>query len=144
MIESGVVRLVLDTDVMVAAVRSAAGASRHIVTAAVDRRLVLLLSPVLLLEYEAVLKRPEHLRAAAARVGDIDAVLDEIAATCERVDLHYMWRPQLADVADEMVLETAVNGRAECLVTFNVRHFRPAADRFGIEVARPAAIVGRI
>lgn len=137
-------RIVLDTDVMVAAIRSAAGASRHILMAGVDGSVTLLVSPVLLLEYEAVLKRPEHLLAAGAGVDDIEAVLDEVAAVCERVELHYMWRPQLADVADEMVLETAANGRADCLVTFNVRHFRAAAGMFGIEVVRPAEIAGRI
>jgi predicted nucleic acid-binding protein len=54
------------------------------------------------------------------------------------VHLHYLWRPQLRDAGDEMVLETAVNGRANGLVTFNVEDFQPAACRFGIELLTPA------
>lgn len=134
-------RLVFDTDVMVAALRSAAGASRRLLLAAVDGRITQLVSPVLMFEYEAVLKRPDHLRAAGADEADVDVILDQVAATAERVELHYLWRPQLAD---EMVLETAINGRADLLVTFNVRHFQPAAGRFGLEAVRPADIARRI
>lgn len=137
-------RLVFDTDVMVAALRSAAGASRRLLLAAVDGRITQLVSPVLMFEYEAVLKRPDHLRAAGADEADVDVILDQVAATAERVELHYLWRPQLADVADEMVLETAINGRADLLVTFNVRHFQPAAGRFGLKALRPADIARRI
>lgn len=97
-----------------------------------------------MIEYEAVLKRPVHLDAAGASLSDIEVVLDQLAASAERVDFHFLWRPQLTDVADEMVLETAVNGRADCIVSFNVRHFGRAAERFGLAVARPADLVWRI
>ena len=95
-------------------------------------------------EYEAVLKRPAHLHSAGASEADVEVVLDMLAAAAERVELHYLWRPQLTDVDDEMVLETAVNGRADALVTFNTRHFVPPATRFGLAVVRPGDIVGRI
>jgi putative PIN family toxin of toxin-antitoxin system len=137
-------RLVLDTDVLVAALRSATGASRRILLAGIDQRCTLLVSPVLMFEYEAVLKRPAHLHSAGASEADVDVVLDMLAAAAERVELHYLWRPQLTDVGDEMVLETAVNGRADALVTFNTRHFVPSATRFGLAVVRPGNIVGRI
>jgi predicted nucleic acid-binding protein len=71
----------------------------------------------------------------------IDQVLARLAALCEPVEIHFRWRPQLADAADEMVLEAAVNGRADALATFNLRDFAGAADRFGLVVARPAAIL---
>ncbi|WP_429643066.1 PIN domain-containing protein [Skermanella aerolata] len=61
----------------------------------------------------------------------------------EPARLDYLWRPQLGDVADEMVLETAINGRADCIVTFNQRHFIPAA-RFGIDVVFPIDALRRI
>lgn len=57
--------------------------------------------------------------------------------------LHYLWRPQLGDVADEMVLETAINGRADVIASFDGRHFGPAS-RFGIGVVNPAALLRRI
>ncbi|WP_232302723.1 PIN domain-containing protein, partial [Elstera litoralis] len=69
--------------------------------------------------------------------------LDYLAGLVEPVQLHYLWRPQLGDVADEMVLETAINGTADCIVTFNTRHFGPAT-RFGIEAIWPEEALRRI
>ena len=130
-------RIILDTDVMVAAMRSATGASRQLLLAGVDHRFILLVSPALLLEYESVLKRPEHLAAARADEAAVDVVLDLVAATAEHVEMHYLWRPQLADVGDELVLEAAINGRADALVTFNLRDFEIGAQRFGLKICRP-------
>lgn len=130
-------RLVLDTDVMVAALRSRLGASRFLVTRALRRHYVLLLSVPLMLEYEAVLTRPHHLKAAKATRGDVTELLDALAAIATPVQPKFTWRPLLADAADEMVLETAVSGSAGMIITFNVRHFLSAARRFGIRVMRP-------
>jgi predicted nucleic acid-binding protein len=69
--------------------------------------------------------------------------LDYLAGLIEPVKIHYLWRPQLGDVADEMVLETAINGRANCIVTFNTRHFEPGI-KFGINVIRPDEAMRRI
>jgi putative PIN family toxin of toxin-antitoxin system len=130
-------RIVLDTDVMVAAVRSNVGASRRLLVAALSGRFEPLLSVPLMLEYEAVLKRPKHLRAAGATHADIDAILDALAAVGTPIVPSFSWRPELADPADEMVLETAVNGQADLIVTFNVTHMRPVRERFGIRALRP-------
>jgi hypothetical protein len=62
----------------------------------------------------------------------MNAILDAVAAVAEPVRLRFLWRPQLKDPADEMVLETAVNGIADRLVAFNLRHLKPAAKKFGI------------
>jgi len=132
-------RLVLDTDVVVAAVRSDQGASRQLLLAALDRRIVVLASVPLMIEYEAVLKRPQHLAAMGLAVDEVDVILDALAAIVERVRLTFLWRPSLVDPNDEMVLDTAVNGGADRLVTFNVRHFEEAAGRFGLKVSAPGA-----
>jgi putative PIN family toxin of toxin-antitoxin system len=131
------VRIVLDTDVMVAALRSNTGASRQLLISALRKRFDLLLSVPLILEYEAVMKRPEHLRVAGATRDDIDAILNALAATSVAVTPNFSWRPELSDPADEMVLETAVNGQADLIVTFNVTHLRDGARRFGIRAIRP-------
>lgn len=60
------------------------------------------------------------------------------------VSTYFRWRPQLRDPGDEMVLEAAVNGRAEAIVTFNLRHYRAVPERFGIEIMRPAEALRRI
>jgi len=103
----------------------------------------MMVSVPLCLEYEAVLTRPEHLLASGLTARQVAEFLDYLAGIVEPVKLHYLWRPQLSDVADEMVLETAINGRANCIVTFNTRHFGPAA-RFGIDVIWPDEAIRRI
>ena len=108
-------RVVLDTDVMVSALRSASGSSRQLLLAGIDRRIELVVTAPLMLEYEAVMKRPDHLLAAGADEAAVDVILDMVAATAHAIDVHYLWRPQLADIADELVLEAAVNGRADRL-----------------------------
>ena len=133
-------RAVLDTDVMVAALRSGLGASRQLLLAALDRRFVMLASVALMLEYEAVLTRPEHLAAAGISADDASTVLDALAGVVEPVRLTFLWRPRLKDPADEMVLETAVTGAADCLVTFNLKHLGQAARRFGIRAVNPGEV----
>ena len=135
---------VLDTNVLVAAFRSDAGASRWILESARVGRFKLLLSVPLMLEYESVLTRPEHLAACGATREDVSAVLDELALIGERVELAVRLRPMLPDPNDEMVLETAINGRADAIITFNERHFGGVAGRFGCSVLRPAEAVRQL
>ena len=92
----------------------------------------------LFLEYESVLKRPQTLQRAGATAADIDVVLDALAAVLVRVDIWYLWRPQLRDSNDDMVLEAAANAGASHIVTFNLRDFGTVPRRFGIETCRPA------
>ena len=129
-------RAVLDTNVLVAARRSRGGASNALLRAADARAFVMIASVPLFFEYEAVLTRPEHLAVLGLTERMVAEFLDHLAAVIEPVSLSYLWRPQLIDVGDEMVLETAINGRADTIVTFNIRHFGPAR-RFGISLLRP-------
>ena len=139
-------RLVLDTAAMVAAIRSNAGASRRLLITALEqqRGLTLLVSVPLLIEYEAVMTRLEHLRAARLSAEDIGVLLDAVVAVAEPVRLAFLWRPTLTDADDDMVLEAAVNGRADGIVTFNRRDFGPAAEQFGIPVLSPGEAVKRL
>jgi putative PIN family toxin of toxin-antitoxin system len=137
-------RVVLDSDVVVAGVLSPTGASRQLLIAAVDRRFELLVSVPLMLEWEAVLKRPEILRAAGGDVDAMDVVLDQLAAVGVPVDLHFLWRPRSQDPDDDMVLETAINGRADVIATFNIRHLAAGALYFGVAVELPAAVLRRL
>jgi putative PIN family toxin of toxin-antitoxin system len=136
-LQRGFVRLVLDTDVLVAALRSDKGASRQLIIPALDGKVELLVSVPLMVEYESVLTRAEHLRASGLTIEDVNEILDALARVLTPVRLRFLWRPRLKDPADEMVLETAVNGGADRLVTFNVRHLAGAAGEFGIRVMRP-------
>jgi putative PIN family toxin of toxin-antitoxin system len=134
-------RVVIDTSVVVAGLRTRLGAGNAVLRLVADRRLVLLASPPLFLEYEDVLKRPEQRFAHGLELEVIDEFLAELAALVEPVELHYRWRPQSRDPNDEMVLETAINGQADALVTYNVVDFAVACERFGIPVLRPADLL---
>ena len=96
-----------------------------------------LVSVPLVSEYEAVLLRPEHLAAAGASEADMLALIDDIVAAAEAVDRHYLVRPLLRDPADHHVVETAVNGQADLLISFNVRDLAPAARLYPFRLATP-------
>ena len=136
-------RVVLDTNILVSAARSRKGASFALLSALRAGRFVALVSVPLMLEYEAVLKRPEQLAASGRSATMTDAFLDALSLRAEPVHLHYLWRPQLRDPADEMVLETALNGRAEALVTLNTGDFG-AASHFRLPVLTPGAFLRRL
>ena len=137
-------RIVLDTDVVVAAMRSPSGASAGLLQSAVDGRIQLLANVALILEYEAVCLRPEHLKAANLRIAQAQLFLNSVAALSEPVESHFIWRPQLKDPSDEMVLEAAVNGRARAIVSFNHRDFGSAPRQFGIELLLPRDAYKRV
>lgn len=134
-------RVVLDTSVIATALRSRTGASFVLLLAVQHRRLVPLATPSLFLEYEEVLKREGQRDVSGLTLDEIDELLAELAALVEPVEVHMRWRPQLRDPDDEMVLEAAINGRADALVTYNVRDFSDAAPRFGIRLLRPADLL---
>jgi len=130
-------RYVMDTSVVASALRSRLGASSAFLRLALHGRFELLASPPLFLEYEDVLLRPEQRLAHGLSIEQVNGFLEEFAALIEPVDIHFRWRPQVADPGDEMVLEAAINGHADALITHNVRHFSPAALRFQLSVLTP-------
>ena len=130
---------VLDTNVVIAAVGSDQGASRQFLLGALKGRFEILLSVALMLEYEAVLTRPEHLAASGLNSRDVGHILDDLAAVGRLVRLAFRWRPTLQDAADHMVLETAVNGGAGAIVTFNQRDFLRGVQGFACRLITPAA-----
>lgn len=136
--------MVLDTTVLIAALRSDRGASRVLLEKALDGEFTLLASVPLMLEYETVATRTEHLEAAGLSEEDVEAVLDALATVIEPVRLAFLWRPMLPDGDDDMVLETAVNGQADILVTVNRRDFEPAVGTFSLKVVSPADAVRRL
>jgi putative PIN family toxin of toxin-antitoxin system len=137
-------RVALDTNVIVAALRSRTGASNALVRAVRQGRLEAVASVPMLLEYEAVLLRADHRRAIGFTVAQVQQFLDGLAALLIPVTPYFLWRPTLRDPDDEMVLDAAVNGRAEAIVTFNVRDFLPAATKFQLAILTPAQIVRRL
>jgi predicted nucleic acid-binding protein len=131
----------MDTDTIVAAMRSPGGASAAILRAARSGRVTLLATAPLCFEYEAVCIRPEHCAAAGFSPADVNVFLDALIELIEPVDVWFLWRPLLRDPDDELVLEAAVNGQATAIATFNRRDFLPASSRFGVAILLPAEAI---
>ncbi|MFZ0138239.1 MAG: putative toxin-antitoxin system toxin component, PIN family [Candidatus Sulfotelmatobacter sp.] len=134
-------RVVLDTSVVVAALRSRNGAANAVLRLVAQRAVTLVATPPLFLEYEDVLKRAEQRLAHKLNLQQIDEFLAELAALIEPVQARFLWRPQTHDPNDEMVLEAAINGRADALITYNISDFASGGKRFGIEVITPADLL---
>ncbi|MGO8713378.1 MAG: putative toxin-antitoxin system toxin component, PIN family [Rhizomicrobium sp.] len=137
-------RCVLDTNVVVAGMRSPRGASAAILMAARRSELTLVANVALALEYEAICRMAEHRMAAGLTQQQAGIFLDAVIAMAEPVETHFMWRPQLRDPGDELVLEAAVNGQAAAIVTFNQRDFGDTPATFGIELLSPVEMLRRI
>jgi putative PIN family toxin of toxin-antitoxin system len=132
---------VLDTSVIVAALRSRRGASNRLIELIALGRVQPLVSTALFLEYEDVLRRPENRLATGMSERDVDRFLAAFASAAEGIDVTFRWRPQLKDPRDELVLEAAVNGQADVLITHNVRDFAGAAKLFNLRVLLPREVL---
>ena len=138
------IRATLDTNVLVAGLRSQNGASFRVLSRWLQGDFVACASVPLWLEYEATLKRSDVAMAHGLAADEVEALLDAWAVHVVPVELRFLWRPQLRDPKDEMVLETALNGRTDALVTFNHDDFEKAARRFRLPLWRPQELLARL
>jgi len=135
---------VLDTDVVVAAMRSPTGGSAELLREIVAGKAVMLLTVALALEYEAICTLAEHRLASGLSAPETGLYVDTLIGMAEPVPLFFRWRPQLRDPGDELVLDAAVNGRADAIVTFNEKDLREARSGFDIEVLPPGEVLRRL
>lgn len=129
--------IVLDTSVLYAGLRSTQGASRVILESLAAGQLTTVLTPALFLEYEERLLGDPVLHDLGLTDQSLVELLDDIAARSYRVRIDIRWRPVSVDPDDDMVIECAVNGQADVLLTFNKRDLHIAYDQFGIPVLTP-------
>jgi putative PIN family toxin of toxin-antitoxin system len=134
-------RVVLDTNVLVSALRSRKGASFKVVSLVGKRLFQLSVSVPLVLEYESAAKRVSKL--VGLNYSDIDDILDYICKVAEHRDIYYLWRPFSKDPKDDMVLEVAVESESEYIVTHNVRDFT-GIEKFGLEAITPRQLLEKI
>ena len=127
-------RIVTDTNVLVAALRSRRGWSFTLLSSIGVGGLIHVLSVPLVMEYESVLQRDGMVPMQPDAVRD---VIDYLCATGVHQDIHFLWRPKLPDAKDDMVLETAVNGGCDIIVTHNLRDFAPAQS-LGVRAMTPS------
>ena len=135
--------VVIDTSILVAALRNRNGASNALLVDVLEGKLRWLCSVPLFYEYEAVLSRPTLLMDLGRSLAEMNGFLMDLAAIGVPVDLHFLWRPQLRDPDDELLVETAANGQADFLVTHNLKDFAPVVGRFGFEIVAPGELLRR-
>ena len=133
--------IVLDTNVLIAGLRSRNGASFQVLSLVGESAFELNVSVPLVLEYEEVAKR--EARALGLTHAEIDDVLDYLCAVATHREIYFLWRPVLRDAADDMVLEVAVEAGCDIVVTHNVRDF-VGAERFGVRALTPGEFLKRI
>lgn len=133
--------MILDTDVIIAAIRSSSGASAEIVRQVLRGELQIELSVAVALEYEAVATRTEHLEAGEITAIDAINLIDALVALASPVEIHFRWRPQLRDADDEMIFEAAINAQNRTIVTFNTKDFAMAADNFDVTLLKPRQLL---
>ena len=135
-------RIVIDTNVLVAALRSQQGLSNKLVMLADAKRFQMCVSVPLVLEYEDVLKRKSAGVKLAPEI--IDDILDYLIKIAFEQEIHFLWRPFLKDATDDMVLELAVASRCSAIVTFNVKDFVHVEEQFGIQIMTPRQFLNSI
>ena len=137
-------RIVLDTASFVSAVRSGGGAGSAVVKSILSGEVVALMDHKLGLEYREVALRPEHLAVSPlSREGILDLIAT-VEGVAEGVRVTMKHRPLSPDPKDDMVLDIAINGRADAIVTSNIRHFMAAAKRHKIAVLTPAQLLEKL
>jgi len=135
---------VLDTASFVTAVRSSGGAAGEVMRMIFREEVVVLMDFKLGLEYREVALRPEHVNASVLNRGEILELIEALEAFSEPVEVLIKNRPLTSDPDDDMVMDLAINGGAEALVTGNTKHFASAGKRFGIPVLSPTELLEQI
>jgi putative PIN family toxin of toxin-antitoxin system len=138
------VRIVLDTASFVTAVRSSDGAAGDVVRMVFRGEVVPLMDLKLGLEYRDVALRPEHLSASYLSGLEILELIEALEAFAESVEVVVKHRPLSTDPNDDMVLDVAINGQAEALITNNTKHFAESGKRFGVPVLSPAELISKM
>jgi len=128
-------RVVFDTSVLVAAVRSRRGASFALVRSIPASEFQLCLSVALYAEWQEVLSRPENLPPGHS-AEEARRFLRHLASQAHLQEIHFLWRPFLADPDDDMVLELAFAAGCRYILTHNVRDFR-GSERLGVTAMTP-------
>lgn len=129
--------IILDTNVLVSALRSRSGFSRRLVVDVLQGVVVAAVSVPLFIEYEDVLTRPAQLKAFGLTATEVGRFLDGLAGVLTPAEISFLWRPQLKDPADEIVLEAAANASASHIVTWNTKDFSPASGMFDMKIVTP-------
>jgi putative PIN family toxin of toxin-antitoxin system len=135
-------KIIIDTNVVLSGLRSKLGASYRLLELIPKEKFEFYISPALILEYEDVLKRNSGVDIKQSE-SEIDDILDYLCLVGEHAKIYYLWRPQLKDPADDMILELAVASGVKQIITFNIKDFEQAKS-FGITPMPPRQFLKKI
>jgi putative PIN family toxin of toxin-antitoxin system len=133
--------VVLDTSVLVSAIRSRRGASFELVSLVGTEAFDVAVSVPLVLEYEDALLR--HIAASTLTKEDVRSLIDYVCNVAVKQEVFFLWRPFLRDPGDDLVLELAIAARCEAIVTHNLRDFR-GAEKFGVNILTPGQFLRKL
>ena len=139
-----VLDIVIDTNVVIAALRSKRGASFKLLSMMGTKKFSSHDSVAIVLEYEDVLQR--HRGELGLSQEDVSDLIDSLCALAKHHEIYYLWRPSLPDANDELILELAVSTQCEYIVTHNLGDFK-GAEKFGIKIVTAGAflkIIGEV
>ncbi len=142
-------KILIDTNVIVAALLSVNGVSNRLLTwLFMQDRKLLVMSNTLVTEYEDVLLREKHRSLYKDfSTEDLTSFIDDICLISHHQKINFLWRPFLKDIKDDMVLETAFNASSDYIITYNQKDFHGVKKHFGIKIITPKEflkIVGAI
>lgn len=132
-------RVVLDTNVLVAGLKSRIGKSFQLIDLILQNRIQPAVTTPLVLEYDDVLNRPQMLPSVFSKK-EIGQFLDWIVFKSSHHRVHYLWRPFLPDPKDDLVLEAALASESRFIITFNLKDFREAKS-LGVTVLTPSEFI---
>lgn len=138
------VRIVFDTSSLITALRSNKGAAAEVLRLVLSGDLIILMDYKIASEYRDVALRPEHLAASRQSTDKILTLIGALEDLAEPIQIVRKPRPLSSDPNDDMILDVAINGRADAVVTQNAKHFKIAAKRYRIDVLSPVELLAAL
>jgi|SRR3990167_1612418 len=130
--------IVVDTNVFVAALLSAEGASREIIRRCIKKQYLPLMGVALFYEYEDLMSRSNILDKSPLSPSEVEILFNAFLSVCKWIHIYFTWRPNLRDENDNHILELAVAGNADAIITHNIKDFAKSELNFQeVEIIRP-------
>lgn len=137
------IRIVIDTNVLIGAlIGKERSANRKLLELCLKGQFQPLISYALFSEYEDLINRPSIIKLCKRSPEEINILFEGFLSVCELVKIYYLWRPNLTDEDDNYLLELAIAGNAEVLVTQNIKDFLRSQLKFPqLQIKRPKEII---
>ncbi len=125
-------QIVIDTNVILAGLRSKKGASYKLLSILNDQRFQINISTTLIFEYEEVLKREQQQISLTNE--DIDDIINGICYLANHHEIFYIWRPLAKDKDDDFLID--LECQAQFIISYNNKDLKPI-EKFGISILTP-------